>query len=375
VYTTVRLGRFAGVDIGLHWSALGMAVLLVAGLSTGPLRALFPGYPAHLYVATALIITALFLLSLLAHELAHAVVAVREGVTVDGITLWLLGGVARLRDETRTPGADARVAGVGPLTSLVLGAVFASITALLWWVDVDPIVTGSAGYLALINVVLGVFNLIPAAPLDGGRLLRAALWAAGGDRGRAQVWSARAGRGFGFLLIGFGAYEVLSRSLTGLWWIVLGLFVLHIAGAEEYRARVEGALRGLPVHAVMTPNPDTACAAWTVEEFAQRAGSHSTYPLSGDGNALVTASRLRRVPRRRRATTTVREIACPSSEVPTAGPDDPVTALLSRMRGNRSERALVFDGGHLVGIVSPSDIDRAVSARRKRHRNSMDCPS
>lgn len=360
--STIRLGRFAGVDVGLHWSVIGIVVLLVAGLASGLLPTAFPGYSAGVHVLTAVVIAVLFLLSLLAHELAHAVVATREGVPVDGITLWLLGGVAKLRGEARTAGADARIAGVGPLTSLVLGALFAVVAVLLRQGGADPLLTGSATYLALINGILAVFNLIPAAPLDGGRLLRAALWAARGDRHSAEIWSTRAGRGFGFLLIALGVFELLSQSVAGLWWILIGLFVVTIASAEERQAEITNTLGGLHVRDVMTANPDTTAGTLTVEDFLHHVGivrPHSAYPLRTESGALVTLNRLRRVPQQLRSTTTLREIACPRSEVPTARPDEPLTELLPRMRGSTDGRALVFEGDQLVGIVSPSDISRA----------------
>lgn len=360
---TIRLGRFAGVDVGLHWSVVGIVALLVVGLATGLLPTVFPGYSTAVYALAAVAIAVLFLASLLAHELAHAVVATRDGVQVEGITLWLLGGVAQLRGEARTPGADARIAGVGPLTSLLLGGLFALVAAVLRRIGADPLLIGSAGYLALINGILAVFNLIPAAPLDGGRLLRATLWAARGDRHSAEIWSARAGRGFGFLLIALGAVELLTRSVAGLWWILIGMFVVTIASAEERQAEITNSLGDLHVRDVMTANPDTAQGTLTVADFLDRVGTvrpHSAYPLRADNGALVTLNRLRRVPPPLRPTTTLRDIACPRSEVPTARPDEALRDLLPRMRGNSDGRALVFEGDDLVGIVSPSDISRAV---------------
>lgn len=370
---TVRLGRFGGVDVGLHWSVVGIVALLVVGLITGLLPTVFPGYSVAIYTVAAMGIAILFLASLLAHELAHAVVATRNGVQVDGITLWLLGGVAQLRGEARSPGADARIAGVGPLTSLVLGGLFAVIAAVLRRTGADPLLTGSAGYLALINGILAVFNLIPAAPLDGGRLLRATLWAARGDRRSAEIWSARAGRGFGFLLIALGTVEVLTRSVAGLWWILIGMFVVTIASAEERQAEITSSLGDLHVRDVMTANPDTTQGTLTVADFLDRVGTvrpHSAYPLRTDDGALVTLNRLRRVPPQLRSTTTLREVACPRSEVPVARPDEALTELLPRMRGSSDGRALVFEGGELVGIVSPSDISRAVMWHGISHRTA-----
>lgn len=364
--STVKLGRIAGVEVGVHWSVLAIVVLLVAGLS-----AHFPdiaaGYPWGAYLLAAVVAAALFVLSLLAHELAHAVVAQRNGVGVDGITLWLLGGVARLRGQAPTPAADFRISAIGPLTSLVLAAVFGAAARLVGWAGMSELAVAALNYLAVINVVLAAFNMIPAAPLDGGRILRAAVWAWRGDRLTATVVAARAGRIFGFTLIALGILQAIGGAGGGLWWVLLGLFVVTMAGAEEHHARTSSALAGVRVRDVMTEHPETADGNATVADFLQDVAllrRHATFPLidrAGRLQGLVTFSRIRAVPAERRATTRLHEVACPPDGIPLAQPDEPLSALLARLRGCTDGRALVFAGDTLVGIVSPSDISRAVS--------------
>lgn len=364
---SVRLGRPAGVPVGLHWSVLGIGVLLLVGLSVRLPRA-FPGLWWGFYLIGAVVATALFVLSLLAHELAHAVVARRNGVAVEGITLWLLGGVARLKGEALTPGAEFRIAVVGPAASAVTGAgmfllAWAAGAAGLPMLGVDVL-----GYVAGINLLLAGFNLIPASPLDGGRILRSAVWKWRGDRLTATIWAARAGRVFGFLLIGLGLVRALSGMGLGLWWILLGLFVVTMAGAEEAQARTGAALGGVRVRDVMTPNPETAPADVTVARFLGDVAMlrrHSAFPLldtEGRPQGMVTLNRLRSVPAERRELSTLREAACPKAEIPTARPDEALSALLPRLNDRADGRALVYDGDDLVGIVSPSDISRAAAA-------------
>jgi Zn-dependent protease len=168
----VSLGRIAGVKVGVNWSALAIVVLIVAGLATGQLPDEYPGRSPVEYVAAALIAAVLFLASLLTHELTHAIVARRNGVEVHSIVLWLLGGVAQLEGEPPTPGADFRIAVVGPLTSLGVAAVFGAGTGIAAAVGADRLTVGLLIYLASTNLLLAVFNLIPAAPLDGGRVRR-----------------------------------------------------------------------------------------------------------------------------------------------------------------------------------------------------------
>jgi Zn-dependent protease len=242
---TVRLGRIAGVAVGVHWSVLAIVVLIIAGLSTHFAR-IVPEYPWAAYPLAAVVAAVLFVMSLLAHEMAHAMVAQRNGVEVDGITLWLLGGVARLRGEAHTPGADFRIAAIGPVTSLLAAAVFRAAAWLAELAHMNTLVVAVPSYLAAINVVLAVFNAIPAAPLDGGRILRAAVWAWRGDRLTASVVAARAGRIFGFTLTALGLLQAISGIAGGLWFILLGLFVVTMASAEEHHARSSTALAGDP---------------------------------------------------------------------------------------------------------------------------------
>lgn len=363
--STLRLGRIAGVAVGVHWSVLAIVVLVVAGLSTH-FSGLVPGYPWAAYLLAAVVAAVLFVLSLLAHEIAHAIVAQRNGVEVDGITLWLLGGVARLRGEARTPGVDFRISVIGPVTSLLAAVVFAAAAWLAELADMNALVVAVPRYLAAINVVLAVFNTIPAAPLDGGRILRAAVWAWRGDRLNATVVAARAGRVFGFILIALGLLQAMS-GLGGVWWILLGLFVVTMASAEERHARTSTALAGVRVRDIMTANPETAHADATVSEFLRDIAllrRHSAFPLVdhfGRLQGLVTLNRIRAVPAEQRATTLLRDVACPADEVALALPDELLSAVLPRLRGCADGRAVVVDNGVMVGIVSPSDISRAAA--------------
>ena len=216
---TVRLGRILGIPVGVNAGVLVMVVLVSAGLAFGSLPAGHPGRPLPVYLVAGGIAAVLFIASLLAHELAHAVVARATGVEVEGITLWLLGGVAQLRGEARSAAAELAIAAVGPATSVALGALFAAVTAGLSAAGERGLPVAVAGYLAMANVALAVFNLVPAAPLDGGRVLRAAVWRATGDRFRAARVAAGAGRVFGLLLILAGVARVLfGAGLGGCGW-------------------------------------------------------------------------------------------------------------------------------------------------------------
>ncbi len=365
---TLRLGTIAGVRIGINWSVLFIVVLLVLGLAGGQLPDAYPGRNGVLYVLAALVGAVLFLGSLLAHELAHAVVARRNGVEVESIVLWLLGGVAQLRGEPRTPGADFRIAVVGPLTSLALAVGFGAIGMVAAALGAEGLPIGVLAYLAGTNLLLAVFNLLPAAPLDGGRVLRAALWRWRGDRERAAVTAARAGRVFGFVLIGLGLLQVLmAGGFGGLWLALVGWFLVNAATAEEQQARMSSRLSGVRVADVMSRSPVVADGAMSLAEFVDRlamAHRFSSYPLvdpSGRLTGLVTLNRVRGVPSGQWRGTLLRDVACPPEEVPTARPDEPLLALLPRMRGCTDGRAVVLDDmGRVIGLVSPTDISRTL---------------
>jgi len=366
---TIGLGTVAGVRVGLHWSALGIVVLLLFFFAGGSLPAQFPDQSPVAYIVAAVLATALFVLSLLAHEVGHAVVALRNGIEVEGITLWLLGGVARLRGEASTPGMDFRIAAVGPAISLVLGAGFTVTAWVLSGAQAPELVTGVVSYLGGINILLAVFNLIPAAPLDGGRILRSALWARRGDRAEAQIWAARAGRVFGFLLVALGVAGVFTGTGGGLWWVLIGLFIVTMASVEENYARTSAVLGGLRARDIMTPNPDTADPDHTVAEFVPdvlMARRHSAFPLldpNGNIAGMVTLNRIRALPPGRHTSTTIGQIACATDQIPIVRPDELVSELLVRLGGCADGRALVIDRGKLVGIISPSDISRAAALR------------
>jgi Zn-dependent protease/CBS domain-containing protein len=380
---SISLGRIAGIKVGINASVFLIIAILVGGLATGQLPSAFPGHSVVAYVIAAIVAALLFLASLLAHELAHSVIARRNGIEVDSIVLWLLGGVAQLRGEPKTPGADFRIAVVGPLTSLALAVVFGLGAAGVAQLGTAGLIFGVLMYLAATNAMLAIFNLIPAAPLDGGRVLRAALWRWRGNRQMAAVSAARAGRFVGFAMIALGVLQVVTGSgLSGIWLALIGWFVVSAATAEEQQAKLGARLAGLTVGQVMTARPTVLDGNLTVADFvAQLALTHpfSTYPIvdpEGRLTGLVTLNRVRAVPPELHATTRLREIACTPTEVPIARLEDHLGELLERMQGCADGRAVVVDdAGRVVGVVSPSDVARALQLADIRGFDPYPAPS
>jgi Zn-dependent protease len=366
---TLSLGRIAGVRVGLHWSVLVIVVLVALALARGRFPEAHPGHSPTVYWAIGLLTAVAFLASLLAHELAHAIVARRNGVQVDGITLWMLGGAARLHSEAPTPAAELRIAGVGPLTSVVLGGLLALVA---WWLDalhVSGLWIESVAWLAAINIVLAVFNALPAAPLDGGRLLRAFLWHRTGDRLRATEGASAAGRALGWFMVLTGFASVLFvGNLSGLWAALIGWFLIAAATAEARQAEVQGVLKGVPVGRVMTPAPVTV-PSWTTTAGFLAEGPfgpyrHSAFPVvAPDGMVvgLITVAMVNRTPPQARTRTTVGDVMHPLADLVTVAPGDPVVDLLPRLQESSVHRALVLDDDRLVGIVTLADITRALS--------------
>lgn len=361
------LGRIAGIRVGVNISVVLIVLLIASGLAFGRFPLLQPGRSTAVYVLAGVVAALAFLASLLAHELAHAVVARRNGVEVEGITLWLLGGVAQLKGRSPSPGADFRIAGVGPLTSLVLSGAFAVLAGLGRLSGLDGLPLAVLDYLSVINLLLAVFNLLPAAPLDGGRLLRAVLWKRRGDAQSAAITAAKAGRVFGFVLIGLGVLQVVTGAgLGGLWLALIGLFLTNAAMAEEQEARLSRGLSGVRVRDVMTGPAQTADPDATVDRFLHEVAlvqRFSTYPLvDADGElvGMATLNRLRGVPADRRATTRLRDVACPRDEVPVLRPDEELVPVLSRLAGCTDGRGVVVEDGRVTGVLSPSDVARTV---------------
>jgi deazaflavin-dependent oxidoreductase (nitroreductase family) len=230
-----RLGRIAGVEVGLHWSVLVIGGVLAAGLARGRFPANAPGYSSAEYWAAAVIAAFVFLGCVLAHELGHALVARHEGIGVDGITLWFLGGVTLMTSEPTTPKAELAISGAGPLTNLVLGVVMVGIALALRVVAVSPLLVTVLGWLGFINVVVAVFNALPGAPLDGGRVLHAFVWSRAGDRLRATRAATRAGLTLGAALIVLGLVEIARGTAVerGIWLAFVGWFLRTGARAER----------------------------------------------------------------------------------------------------------------------------------------------
>lgn len=375
---TFRLGRIAGVAVGVNWSLLVIFWLISWSLAAAWFPEAHPGHAEASYWVAAVLTAFVFFGCLLAHEMGHAVVARRLGMRVDGITLWLFGGVARIGGEAATARAELHVALVGPAVSVVAAAAFGLGAFILNGLGAPELTVAVCAWLARINLILAVFNMVPAYPLDGGRVLRALLWGRHGDRLRATATAARSGRTFAYILIGLGLLGFATGgSGGGLWFVFLGWFLLMAARAEETGVVLRDLFSGLQASDIMSSEPVVAPDSLVVTDLLERyAMRHrfSAFPVindTGQLTGLITLARLKRVPPSERRSARVREVACPLADVPIASPTDPVIDLLERMNASADGRALVLDNGRLVGIVSPTDVARMIELATLQRRTAV----
>jgi Zn-dependent protease len=362
---SIRVGRLAGIPIGVQplWLAIVALITWSLGAVYYPdqVAGIAPGLAYGLGLLSALLLFA----SILLHELGHAVVARRHGVEIEEIDLWLLGGVARMKGYPKTAGDELRFALAGPAVTLAIAVGFAAISVALPASSPEGL-RALIGYQVFINLAILGFNLLPAFPLDGGRVARALIWQRTGDLTRATATAASIGRGFGYALIGLGLFATLGGAFGGLWPAMIGFFVIVAAKAEEGGLKLRTALAGREAEVLMSFPAVTIPAEITVEEAVDDyfvRCRYSAFPVRwGTWKVgLVDLKTVESVPAARRHTTTVGEIAIDDPAL-IVHRDQDVAELLERPAFQRVGRAVVLDGGGELGILSITDVQRALRA-------------
>jgi Zn-dependent protease len=371
VTASFTLARIAGIRIGINWSWLIVFALITWSWATQIFPDQNPGLGDGTYIAMAVVAALLFFLSILLHELGHAIQARRDGMEIEGITLWLFGGVAQFKGMFPSAAAEFRIAIAGPLVSLALGIFFVLVAVgLSMPVEVDAV----AAWLGYINLTLLVFNLLPALPLDGGRVLRSALWRLRGDFGWATRVSAAIGRGFGYVFIAGGvAMFFWMDAVSGLWLAFIGWFLLGAATSESRYLAVRDALDGLRVRDLMVPNPLTVTPELTLEDLYDRviwSHRYTTYPVVEDGLVvgLLPFRCIAQVPRSEWRSRRVRDCMLPLDEVPTLRADDAAAEALAELNDGGGRGLVLEDGYRLAGLLSITDVMRALEVGALRRR-------
>jgi Zn-dependent protease len=361
----IPIARIAGIKISADWSVLLICALLAWGVAGGVVPVAAPGTPVWLAWIVGAIAAVLLMASLIAHELGHALLARHRGISVEGIRLWLFGGAAQMSGDLMTGKTEMLVAAIGPAVSLLLVGGFIGASWLLVLVNAPPLVIVVAEWLAGLNLVLLAFNLIPAFPLDGGRILRGFLWTRTKNRMTATIAASKAGRFFAVVLIGFGVLDLFFVDAgVGLWLMLIGWFLDTAARSEAHGEQARHALEGVLVGDVMSKNPVIVPSWITVEllvdqyVMGHQFTSFPTHSIDGRIDGLVTMRGIKQVPQQQRGNRRAIDIAIPADRVPVARQDEHITDVLRRIGTASDGRAMVYDGGTLVGIVSPSDIAR-----------------
>ena len=354
--------RLLGFDVKLHISWAIIAVLIAWSLAKGFFPLYYPDLSPAVHwwmgVGGAL---GLFV-SIILHELAHSVVAKKYGIRIRGITLFIFGGVAEMEQEPASAGVELRMAIAGPITSMVLGTAFYSLSvagkAHAWPV----LLTGVLLYLGWINWILALFNLVPAFPLDGGRVLRAYLWSRYGSLRKATRTASNIGSAFGTWMIVLGGFVVLRGNfIAGMWWFLIGLFLRGASQSSYQQVIIRKALEGEPIRRFMTPDPVVVPPSLSIEELVEDyiyKYHHELFPVMTDSKLLgcVRAQQVKQFPRSQWAEHSVEELLAPSSTDNTIAADTDTVQALALMQRTGQSRLMVVEGSKLVGIIALKDL-------------------
>lgn len=363
---TVRVFTIRGIPINVHVSWLVIYGLITWTLAVGYFPRALPDLPATAYWANGLLAAFLLFVSVLLHELSHAFVAMAHGLSVRGITLHVFGGVSHLEDEPPSPRAEFLIAMMGPVTSFAIAAV-------LWAINASGLVQPAwaqavVSYLVLVNVAVGIFNLVPGFPLDGGRILRAALWKWKGALGQATYMASRVGVGFAFALMALGFLQILNGSVIGgFWFILIGMFLRGAADASYSQMALREALVRVPVRDIMARQVVTVPLEATVAQLADAFWSHhvTSFPVVDGGTVrgIASVQQVHGVPAEQRMERRVSELMRPLADDLVIGPDDSVFDALGKASRNKVGRLAVLKDSRLVGYLSLKDITHVLALR------------
>jgi Zn-dependent protease len=370
----IRICRFFGFEVRLDfsWFVVFLLVLWTFAQSEFPRRT--PGLSVGTYFTMALIGASLFFASVLLHELAHSAMARARGIEVEGITLFIFGGMARIRSDATNPKDEFLITIVGPLSSALIGAlllVFARVGDSLGlhraFVDV-------AEYLAFLNFILAVFNLIPGLPLDGGRLLRSLVWHLTKDVRKATRLASFTGKGFGFVMIGLGILSMFQGFLvSGIWLIFIGWFLSQAADVSYRQLIVRKILQGVQVKEAMTRNPETVPPELTLRDLVDNyflMRRYSVFPVldsAGQPLGLITLRQVKEIDRDKWPTTQVSSVMTQICEAVTVRPEDSLAQVLAKLEKAGVGRALVVRDGRLEGLISNADVAAWLDRYQQMH--------
>jgi len=367
----LSLFRIAGTEIRIDYSWLFIFALILVSLSAGYFPRVDPDAPASSHWLAGLAGTLMFFASILIHELAHALVARAKGIQVPAITLFLFGGVSHLEDEARTPRSEFEIAVVGPLTSFALAALCWGGLSLLPD-DTPRLLVGVVDYVAFMNAALGAFNLLPGFPLDGGRVLRAAVWWRTGSLRRGTRFAADVGKGLALGLMILGGLQIFFGAglVGGLWLVLIGLFLRGMAETGYQNLVMQQALEDVTVEDVAIAGVQVVSPELSIQQFiddALLAYGYRAFPVVDAERrvrGLISIADLKNLPAAEREVATVEQCMLPLSAAIRVEPDLPLDQALRKLAFAPGGRLLVMRGERLVGMLTKSRLTRSIEIRR-----------
>jgi len=365
----INLFRVAGIQVNIDYSWFIIFVLIFWSLSAGYFPRQYPGQTAQAYWFAGFVATILFFFSVLFHELSHSIMAMRLGINIPEITLFIFGGVSRLSEEPKDPQNELKIAIVGPLSSFVLAGLFWVVRNLVQGMNL-PLMVLVFSYLTWINIALGVFNLLPGFPLDGGRVFRAIAWWRTGSLARATKWASDIGKSFAVALMVLGAIQIFAGALIGgLWLVFIGIFLRGIAegGYQEVMMRQsleDVKVRDVMIHDVVTVPPDLKING-LIDEYFLRFG-YKGFPVVSEGrvSGIVSLAEVKEVPNEQKQSTDVGSVMHAVSDVHTIDPELSLADALKKMGQQEVNRLLVMEHDKLMGMITKTGLLRFLEIRR-----------
>ncbi len=367
----IKIGKVYGIEVSLDYSWFLIFALITFGLASALFPQLIPGQTTVVYIVMGVVTSLLFFGSVLLHEIMHSIVAKSYGMTVEGIRLMLFGGVSQITEEPPTPRSEFWMAAAGPLSSLVIGGIFLGFFFVGRAAGWNPIANVPLFWLGYVNLLLGVFNLIPGFPLDGGRVLRSIVWHVSKDVRYATGVATGLGKGFAYLMIVVGIAGPFIGNSSLLWFVLIGWYLLRAAQQSYYQAIAQHAMEGIKVGQAMTENPSTVPPDITIESMVKDYFMQHrwvAYPVVQDSSVqgVITINSIKDVPRRSWGRKHVSDVLRPLSTDIVASPDNEVSDVMPKLTTKAEGRLLVMKGGHLIGILTRTDVARAVAKRLRR---------
>jgi Zn-dependent protease/CBS domain-containing protein len=366
---TIKLGRIFGFEINVHWSWFFIFFLVTATFATNLLEEVYPDWTSSRRWIVASAISLIFFLSILLHEMSHSVLARTYGIPVSSITLFVFGGVSNLEKEPETARQEFFIAVVGPVTSLLIAALLFGVYQAFR--SVEEGVAAVAANLAMINLAIGIFNLLPGFPLDGGRVLRSAFWAQNRNLLSATRIASIIGQLVAYFIMALGVIAFfIGEYITGIWFFLIGNFLRAASAASYEQLFMNTVLRGIPASAVArldyTPVPPDMTLADLVEDHVL-AGDGRCFPVivGNELLGLVTLTDLRKVPRDQWKTTTVYRAMTPLDKLRTVGLRDDLPSVLSQMASGDINQVPLLEGKTLRGMIHRGDVIRYIQVRQE----------